>query len=276
MALLAELPDSKILSGGTDLLIRLREGKHKGVNLIDITGVEDLTRVYLDQDDSLHIGSLQTFRSLEENPLIGDLMPGLKGAASSVGGPQIRAAATLGGNLCNGAPSADSAPILFCARALLSLASPGGERLVEIADFYKGPGQVDLKPGEILREIIIRSKDYRGFGGHYMKFSQREAMDIATLGCALMVNHEEGVIRDLRIAYGVAGPTPRRCVSAEKAMTGLRSDKTTLKEFARLVQDELLTRDSWRGSKAFRDHLAGVLAYRGLAKLTGQGECDHD
>lgn len=272
-------PEAKVLAGGTDLLIRLREGKYPdaddGVDVLDITGLDDLNHVYLDGKNDLHIGPLQSFRSLENNELVRDLMSGLSAAASTVGGPQIRAVATLGGNLCNGVPSADSAPILFCCNALLVLTSPSGERKVEIAEFYKGAGKVDLRQGEILTDIIIRREDYQGYKAHYMKFSQREVMDIATLGCALSVKQKEGVLKDLRIAYGVAGPTPRRCPDAEEMMKGLNIDDDKLDMFAELVKKELLTRDSWRGSKAFRDHLAGVLARRGLEKLT-KGDCDHD
>ncbi len=272
-------PEARILAGGTDLLIRLREKKNSdtddGAEILDITGVDDLKHVYLDEKNDLHIGPLQSFRSLENNELVKDLMSGLSAAASTVGGPQIRAVATVGGNLCNGVPSADSAPILFCCNALLVLSSPEGERRVEIADFYKGAGRVDIRRDEILSDIIIRRKDYEGYKAHYMKFSQREAMDIATLGCALSVHQEDGVLKDVRIAYAVAGPTPRRCPEAEKVMKGLKIDDDKLDLFSDLVKKELLTRDSWRGSKAFRDHLAGVLARRGLEKLT-KGDCDHD
>jgi xanthine dehydrogenase FAD-binding subunit len=270
--------EARVLAGGTDLLIRLREGQYPDADIVDITGLDELNHVYLDGKNDLHIGPLQSFRSLENNGLVKDLMSGLSAAASTVGGPQIRAVATVGGNLCNGVPSADSAPILFCCNALLVLSSPSGERKVEIADFYKGAGKVDIRQGEILSDIIIRREDYEGYKAHYMKFSQREAMDIATLGCALSVRHEDGILKDVRIAYGVAGPTPRRCPDAEEMMKGLNLDEKMeekLDLFAELVKKELLTRDSWRGSKAFRDHLAGVLARRGLEKLT-KGDCDHD
>ncbi len=276
LELLQNRPEARIIAGGTDILIRLREGKHRGAALVDISGIEDLSRVWLDADNTLHIGPLQSFRALERNELIKDLLPGLAAAASVVGGPQVRAAATIGGNICNGATSADSASTLFCANAELVLTSPGGERIVEIADFYKGPGKVDLKAGELLTDIIVQEKDYRGFTGHYMKFSQREAMDIATLGCAVMVRTSEEILEEVRIAYGVAGPTPRRCPEAEMALKGTPLNRENLDLFAELVKKELLTRDSWRGSKEYRDHLAGVLARRGLAKLTGQGDCDHD
>ncbi len=276
MNLLQNNEDARIIAGGTDLLIRIREGKHRGSALVDISGIEDMSRVYLDGEGTLHIGPLQSFRALERNELIKDLLPGLAAAASVVGGPQIRAAATLGGNICNGATSADSASTLFCANAKLLLTSAEGERRVEIADFYKGPGKVDLKAGELLTDIIVEQKDYRGFTGHYMKFSQREAMDIATLGCAVMVRSSEEILEEVRIAYGVAGPTPRRCPEAEEALRGTPLNRENLDLFAELVRKELLTRDSWRGSKEYRDHLAGVLARRGLAKLTGQGDCDHD
>ena len=122
-----------------------------------------------------------TFTKAFKDPILRERIPILTQAAISMGGPQIRNIATIGGNVCNGATSADSASSLFALNAQLKVETAKGERMVSIRDFYLGPGKVALKPGEILTEILISPDDYQGFGGHYIKFAMREAMDIATL-----------------------------------------------------------------------------------------------
>ncbi|WP_245611942.1 FAD binding domain-containing protein [endosymbiont 'TC1' of Trimyema compressum] len=181
----------------------------------------------------------------------------------------MRNAGTIGGNICNGATSADMASTLCVFDAILKLVGPSGERDVSINDFYKGPGQVDLKKGEILKGFVIEEKNYKGYNGRYIKFSQRKAMDIATLGCSVLVKEKEGLIEDLKIAFGVAGPTPLRAKEAENFGKNKKINEENLIAIGEKCLESTNARDSWRASKAFREQLIRALPVRGLEIALG-------
>lgn len=260
VALLAAHPDARLVAGGTDVLIRLRHGSHDFTRLVDIHGLAELRFISLDPLQNIRIGSGTVFTDLAQSDLILRHLPVLADAAGSVGGPQIRNMATIGGNICNGAPSADSAPALFALNALLELKSNRGIRQVPVADFYLGPSVVDLKPGEVLVSIIIPRKAYQGYTGHYYKYAMRKAMDIATIGCAVSLKTSGNRLADYRIAYGVAGPTPLRCPSAEKTAVNQMISDMLLTKIAAAVEDDLSPRTSWRATREFRLHIISELA----------------
>ncbi len=263
---LKENPDARIIAGGTDLLIEIRDGEHSGAQLLGISRIEEMNRIYKDAEDNVHIGPGVTFTQLEEDEIVGTLFPYLGKAGGTMGGPQIRNVATVGGNLCTGATSADSASMFLCLNAQLKLETADGQRTIPVTEFHQGPGQVDLNPGEILTDIIISRENYEGFGGKYIKFSQRNAMDIATLGCATMVKVKDGRFEELRLAYGVAAPTPVRCPSAEQTAVGLEVNVDSIEKIAAAALNDVKPRDSWRGSKIFREQLVQELAKRAIAK----------
>ena len=275
ISFLKENPDAKVIAGGTDLLIKLRDGELGGSILMGISRIAELKEVRKDGDGTVHIGPCVTFTRLEEDETVMSLFPYLGKAGGTMGGPQIRNVATIGGNVCNGATSADSASTLCCLNAQLKLESSEGTRIVPITEFYLGPGRVDLKPGELLTDIMITRENYEGFFGKYIKFSQRNAMDIATLGCAVMVKTRDNVFEEVRIAYGVAAPTPVRCPSAEKVAPGLEVTPENIEKIARTTLEDVHPRDSWRGSKAFREHLVQELAIRAMALSAGMGGADN-
>ena len=158
----------------------------------------------------------------------------------------------------------------------MELTGPEGIRRLPIQDFYIKAGVVDLKPGELQTAIIIPKKSYEGYCGNYIKYSMREAMDIATLGCSVnaSLSEDKKTIRDARIAYGVAGPIPMRAPTAEKTAAGREVSRETVNAFARAVLEDINPRDSWRAAKAFRQHIAVEMAKRALTKsiLLGGGE----
>ena len=139
------------------------------------------------------------------------------------GGPQLRAAGTIGGNVCNGITSADTASTLVALDAVLRVRGPKGERDVPISEWYQGVGRVALAPYELLVKIIIPRDNYAGYTGHYIKYAQRAAMDIATLGvsCLVKLTDDKKTVDDAALAFGVAGPVPMRAPSAEAAVRGL-------------------------------------------------------
>lgn len=187
LRLLSEDEKMLIIAGGTDVLIGVRAGKFKGRTLLSIRDLPELSGICLDDRGNLEIGALTTLSQLEEHPLITRHVPVLASAAGSVGGPQIRTMGTIGGNLCNGVTSADTASVAHALEAELVLLSEGGERRVPVGEFQTGPGRTSRKANELLSKIVITREAYEGMGGCYIKYAMREAMDIATLGCAALV-----------------------------------------------------------------------------------------
>ncbi|MEF9894603.1 MAG: xanthine dehydrogenase FAD-binding subunit XdhB [Clostridia bacterium] len=268
IALLTEHPEAKVIAGGSDVLIKIREGKMAGCTLVSIYGLDELRGVTMLEDGTVRIGALTSFSDVAKDPIIQRTVPVLADAVSQVGGPQIRNIGTIGGNVSNGVTSADSASTLFAFNAHLEIEGPDGVRVTPIGEHYVSAGKVNLRQGDILRAILIRKADYEGHFGHYIKYSMRKAMDIATLGCAVVVqlDEEKQTLSDVRLAFGVAGPIPMRCPGAERAAIGKRLCEETLDAFAENALAEVTPRTSWRASKEFRLQLTHELSRRALAK----------
>jgi len=262
--LLLELnPNLKIIAGGTDVLIKMHGGQIKEAELLSLRKIKSLATIRKSEDGTIVIGPMATFSQIFNDPILRETIPILTEAAIAMGGPQIRNIATIGGNVCNGVTSADSASSLFVLNARLKLQSQRGERVVSIHEFYLGPGKVALQPDEILTEIII-PEDYQGFGGHYIKFAMRKAMDIATLAVAVVCKLQDATFEEVRIGLGVAGPTPLRCTDAEAYAKGKTVSYETLAEIGRLAVSSAKARTSWRASKDYREHLVEELTQRAL------------
>ncbi len=276
--LLMEHPEAQIIAGGSDVLVQMREGKRAGKELVSIYGLDEMRGVSYEEDGAIRIGSLTSFSHITRDPIIQKHINVLGEAVDMVGGPQIRNIGTIGGNTCNGVTSADSASTLHAWDAVVEITGPDGVRRIPIHDFYIKAGVVDLRPGEVQTAIIIPKESYEGYHGHYIKYAMRNAMDIATTGCSVNVklSGDKKSIEDARIAYGVAGPVPMRAPTAEKTVKGKPVSEETVKAFAQAVLEDINPRDSWRASKAFRQHIAVVLAERALKesiRLAG-GEVD--
>lgn len=257
----------KIIAGGTDILISLQHGKLSEVDLLSLRNIKSLRSVNKLENGDIEIGAMSTFSDLFRNNIINDNIPVLAEAAVSMGGPQIRNMATIGGNICNGAVSADSATTLFTLNSKLLIKSKGMEKIIPIKDFYLGPGKVDLSPNEILVKIIINENDYKNYYGNYIKFSNRKAMDISMLGVTVLGSINEDRFTDLRIALGVAAPTPVRCIKAEEYSKGLRITSENIEKISEMALLNAKPRNSWRGTKDFREHLIKELTKRGILKV---------
>lgn len=269
-----EHPEAQILAGGTDVLVQMREGKRAGKELISIYGIDEMRGVTVDDEENIRIGSLTSFSHITKDAIIQKYVNVLGEAVDMVGGPQIRNAGTIGGNTCNGVTSADSASTLFAWDAVIELTGENGVRRLPIQEFYISAGKVDIKPDEIQTAILIPRSSYENCFGHYIKYAMRNAMDIATTGCSVNVvlSEDRQTIVRARIAYGVAGPIPMRAASAEAEARGKSVSMETVEAFAGAVLEDINPRDSWRASKAFRQHIAVELAKRGLLesiKLAG-------
>ena len=266
--LLQEHPEAQIIAGGSDVLVQMREGRRTGKELVSIYRIDEMRGVSYEEDGAIRIGSLTSFSHITKDPIIQKHINVLGEAVDMVGGPQIRNIGTIGGNTCNGVTSADSASTLHAWDAIVEITGPDGVRRIPIHDFYIKAGVVDLKPAEIQTAIIIPKEAYEGYNGHYIKYAMRNAMDIATTGCSVNVklSEDKKTIEDVRIAYGVAGPVPMRAPSAEVKAKGKPFTKAVVHEFGQAVLEDINPRDSWRASKAFRQHIATVLAERALTE----------
>lgn len=263
-----QYPEAKIIAGGSDQLIKLREGKLAGCSLISIFGLEELRGVSLAENGDLRIGALTSFSHITRHPLIQAHIPVLGEAVDQVGGPQIRNIGTIGGNVSNGVTSADSASTLLAWDAVMELQGPEGVRLVPVSRWYLAAGKADIRPGEILTALIIPKGAYEGYFGHYIKYSMRNAMDIATLGCSVNVklSGDKKTVEDCRVAFGVAGPVPLRALSAEEALRGKSASAETAELLAELVKGDIRPRDSWRAKAEFRTYIAGETAKRAFCE----------
>ena len=259
-------PDALTLAGGSDILIQCREGKLAGRDVISIYPLNDLRGICMEEDGTILIRPLTSFSHITNNPIIQKYVPTLGEAVDQIGGPQIRNIGTIGGNICNGVTSADSATTLKAYDAILEIASVDGIRILPYAEFSLGAGRVDLREGEILTGIRIKKESYDKTFGKYIKYSMRRAMDIATLGCSVNVrltNDKKNIDR-VRIAFGVAGPVPLRALSAEGKLAGALVSKDIFEEAAQAVMEDVNPRNSWRASKDFRIQLIKELTRRAL------------
>lgn len=277
--ILAQNQEAKVIAGGTDLLLKMRSKGLKGVTLVSLRKIKELYEIKELPEGVLQVGSMVTFSQVNQSPLIREKFPCFAEAAVTMGGPQIQNMATIGGNLCNGAPSADSAPMLFALEAKLVLESPHGRREVPIEDFYLGPSKVDLKQDELLLAIKIPLIEHDKWGGFYYKYSMRKAMDISTLGCAAVCQIDEGGrIGWARIALGTAAPTPIRCKQAEELAANQYLSKELLTQIGQQAAGEANPRSSWRASREFRLELIRELTARTLvqAYVNAGGEYQDD
>ncbi len=264
--LLQEHPDAQILAGGSDVLVQVREGRRAGVELVSIYMLDELRGVTIDEEENIRIGSLTSFSHITNDPIIQKYINVLGEAVDMVGGPQIRAIGTIGGNTCNGVTSADSASTLMAWDAVMEVTGPDGVRRVPIKDWYIKAKVVDLKPAEIQTAILIPKESYERCFGHYIKYSMRNALDIATTGCSVNVrlSEDKKTFERVRIGYGVAAPVPIRAFSAEEFINGKEVTEDNIRAFAETVLSDVSPRNSWRAGRALRRHISVVMAERAL------------
>lgn len=264
--LMQEHPSAVLIAGGSDVLIKMREGKLAGAELISLYKLDELREVTMEPDGALRIGPMTSFSHATKSPLLQQYMPALGEAADTVGGPQLRNIGTLGGNICNGVTSADTASTQLAYDAMLEITGKDGMRKISIHDFYKGVGKVDLAPGELLTGILIPKESYENCYGYYMKYAMRNAMDIATIGCSVNVvlSADKRTIQRVRISYGVAGPVPMRARTAEAAVNGQPVSEATIELVGNTVLNDVNPRTSWRASADFRKQIISETARRSL------------
>lgn len=263
---LAANPQARLIAGGTDVLIQLHHMNGKYRHLVDIHNLAELNGITLLPDGTLRIGSGTTFSQIIDSPLVQRHVPVLAEAAATIAGPQVRNRATLGGNICNGATSADSASPCVVMEAELEIASVNGLRRTPMLGFHTGPGKVALVQGEVAVAFLFKAQHYQNVGASYYKYAMRDAMDIATIGCAAACKIDNGRFSEVKLAFGVAAPTPIRAPHAERAALGQLVNPQTLAAVSEAVIRDVQPRSSWRAAKEFRMQIIRTLAERVLAQ----------
>ncbi|QFG03810.1 FAD binding domain-containing protein [Tepidiforma bonchosmolovskayae] len=252
------------LAGGTDVIVQLREGRRSCDLLIDLKHVPELTSITVGPSGALEIGAAVALAEIYEHPVVRRDFPALVDAASIIGGIAIQSRATLGGNLCNASPAADSSPALMALGATLRIAGPAGERTLPVADFFVGPGQNALQPGEILVSVRIPPLPPRS-AAFYHRFIPRNEMDIAVASSGVCFALDDaGRIADARVALGAVAPTPILVPAARDALLGREPGAEAFAAAGEAARAAARPIDDMRGSVAQRRHLAGVLTVRAL------------
>lgn len=265
---LQEDENAVVIAGGSDVLIKIREGKLAGCSLVSIHEIKELNGVTLDDDGTIVIGPTTTFCQITHDPIINKYISVLGRATDTAGGPQLRNVGTVGGNISNGVTSADSASTFFALDAIVCLKGINGYREIPIKEYYVGPGRTSREHTEIVVAIKIKKESYIGYYGDYYKYGMRNAMEIATMGCSINVklNDKKDTLEDVRIAYGVAGPIPMRCHDAENALRGMKLTDDIYGVASRTVLTEVNPRTSWRATKEFRIQIIKEMCKRTLEK----------
>ncbi|MBX7166915.1 MAG: FAD binding domain-containing protein [Pirellulales bacterium] len=269
--LAAHGPQAKVLAGGTDILVQLREGMRDASLVVDIKRIPELTAIDWQSDGSLRLGAAVPCAQLYGNPRIVEAYAGLTDAAHIIGGWQIQSRASLGGNLCNSSPAADSIPALIAYGARAQIAGPEGTRLVPVAEFCTAPGKNVLQRGEFLVNLELPAKLPRS-GGAYLRFIPRNEMDIAVVGCGAWVQLSNDLksVQAARIALAAVAPTPLLATAAADWLVGQPATEASFAEAGRLAQQVARPISDKRGPADYRRHLVGVLVKRCLAKAAAR------
>jgi carbon-monoxide dehydrogenase medium subunit len=252
-----------MVAGGTDLLPQMKNGLVKPARVVDLSGVPELQRLEVDSDGALHIGAAVSARAVELSPIVRNGFLGIAEGAGVIGSYQVRNLATVGGNVCNAAPSADVSPPLVAMDAVVVIAGPDGQRLVPISDFFQGVRRTALQPGEMVVEFVIPAAG-AGSGGTYLRHTPRRELDIAVVGVGTQLTIQDGRCTKARIALGAVAPVIVRATDAEARLEGQAVTPPLLDEAATLAVNSAKPISDQRGSAEYRLHLVRVLTRRTL------------
>jgi len=260
---------AKVIAGGTDLLIQMKNREVTPQYLIGLKNISGIDYIKYSENDGLRFGALSTIGSVESLQVIRDKYSILAQATRSMASAQIRNVATVAGNICTAVPSADTAPALIVLGARLKLLSPKGDRMVAVEEFFTGPCQTVLRDVELLTEIHV-PKVTPNSKGVYLKHGLRRAMNLATVGVAVMITADNGYCRDIRIALGAVAPIPLRATGAEAVLRGQELSDDLIEEAARVASGEARPISDIRASAEYRRELVRVLTQRAVKQACGK------
>jgi CO/xanthine dehydrogenase FAD-binding subunit len=251
---------SKFIGGGTDVIVKVKEGWMEPDFLISLKKIEEMSELHKNSaTGELSIGAMVTHATLEKSLMIQNEYPIIYDAVSNIGSLQVRNVGTIGGNLINAVPSADGAIPLIALDGVALLHGPDGERSANVKDLFIEPYKTILKPGEILKRITI-PKQEPNTGSAYIKFGRRAAMELPLIGVGVLLTLDDDgkTCKRARIVLGVAAPTPMRAFDAEKYLEGKEITKELLIEAGKIAADESKVRDSVRGKAWHRKEMIRV------------------
>jgi carbon-monoxide dehydrogenase medium subunit len=252
------------LAGGTDLLVQIKQGRKLPKQVIDLKGIRELGGPAEVSENRCRLGALTTIRNIETAFPVLEKLPLLAQAASKIGSVQVRHRATVGGNLCNASPSADMAPALLALDAQAMIFGKEGPRSMELTSFFTKPGKTALKDGELLVALEM-PMPARACGSVYYKLSTRNAMDLAFVGVAVLIEVDgEGRVAKARIALGAVAPTPIRALPAEKRLEGGLLDVEAARESAELAAKCCDPISDVRASAQYRREMVRALCEQGV------------
>ncbi|HEX5998462.1 MAG TPA: xanthine dehydrogenase family protein subunit M [Hyphomicrobiaceae bacterium] len=262
VALLAAEPgEARVLAGGTDLLVQLRTDLIEPALLVDVKRIAEMREV-IEEGGGLRIGAAVSGAELKEHPKLKTMWPGVIEAANLIGSTQVQGRATLGGNLCNGSPAADSVPALIAAGAIALIAGPGGRRELPVEEVMLAPRRLALAKGEIVTSFLLPPRPAHT-GDAYLRFIPRTEMDIAVAGCGICLTLDAGgSCTAARVALGAVAPRPLLVPAAGRALIGTKMDAAALEALDAAAQAACRPIDDKRGTRGFRTKVAGVLARR--------------
>jgi CO/xanthine dehydrogenase FAD-binding subunit len=264
LATLAQRGDgARPVAGGTDLLPQMKNGLVKPGWVVDLSGLTELKVLERNEDGALRIGAAVTARALELAPVVREHFGALAEGAGVVGSLQVRNLASVGGNICNAAPSADMAPPLIALDAVAVIAGPNGRREVPLTDFFVGVRRTVLAPNELLVELLVPATGPHS-GGTYVRHTPRRELDIAVVGVASQLTLTNGVCSKARVVLASVAPTPVRARDAEAALEGRAVTPELIARAAELAVSAAKPISDQRGSAEYRTHLVRVLTRRTL------------
>lgn len=270
--MLVDLGDgAMVYAGGTDIIPRTKLKKLAPDHLVNIKGIDALKEIDFD-GETLKLGALVRFNDIIFSDVIKEHFPILAEMSRSVASHQVRNLATVGGNICNAAPSADSVPILIALGARVNIYTTQGETDMPLEEFFKGPGEVDLQRGDILTHIVVK-KPAENTGLAYQKHKIRQTLEIAIVGVAVALEMEGDKCKDARVVVGAAAPIPIRCPKAEEILRGTQLKIKNVSKAGKAAAKEVSPIDDVRGSAEYRREMTRVclkravrIAKKGVAK----------
>lgn len=253
--------DARVLAGGTDLLVQLRTDMIAPDLVVDIKHIAETRRI-TESGGAFRIGAAVTGAELKEHPTLKTVWPGVVEAANLIGSTQIQGRATLGGNLCNGSPAADSVPALIAAGAVAHVIGPAGVRDVKVEDVVLGPRKLSLAKGEVITAFSLPARGPHAADA-YLRFIPRTEMDIAVVGAGVNVTLDDaGVCRAARVSLGAVAERPLLVEDAAAALIGQPQNDAALAKLQAAASTACRPIDDKRGTKDFRIKVAGVMARR--------------
>jgi carbon-monoxide dehydrogenase medium subunit len=253
--------DARVLAGGTDLLVQMRADVLEPELIVDIKRIPE-TRAVKEEKGGWRIGAAVTGAELKEHPRLKQVWPGVIEAANLIGSTQVQGRATMGGNLCNGSPAADSVPALVAAGAVASLVGPRGRRDLPVEDVMLGPRKLALEKGEIVASFLLPPRAARSSDA-YLRFIPRTEMDIAVVGAGVSLTVDgAGIVTAARVSLGAVAARVLLVPEAARAIVGSRLDEPAQQRLEAAARAACRPIDDKRGTTEFRIQVAGVLARR--------------